>query len=65
MQNWQRNWLVVQDFRCQMGYRGGDVALLVRENITAVCSEDILVGMSNNAFWVEFRNKKRAIILLL
>ena len=41
--------------------RGGGVALLIRENITAVLRGDI---SATESIWVELRNKKGEIILI-
>ncbi|XP_062923290.1 uncharacterized protein LOC134356332 [Mobula hypostoma] len=38
--------------------KGGGVALLVREYITAVLRQDRLEGLSTESFWVELRNRK-------
>ncbi|XP_062920044.1 uncharacterized protein LOC134354760 isoform X1 [Mobula hypostoma] len=38
--------------------KGGGVALLVRENVTAVLSQDRLEGLSTESLWVELRNRK-------
>ena len=44
--------------------RGGGVALLIREKVTAKQREDTLVGSCSEAIWVELRNRSGTITLL-
>jgi len=61
--------LNIPHFRClrqdRGGYkRGGGVALLVKENITAVLREDSSQGSGSEAIWVELSNRKGAVTML-
>ena len=56
-QDWQFS---IPGFRCfrrdrEGDKRGGGVALLIRENVTAIQREDTLVGSCNEAIWVKLR----------
>eukprot|EP00061_Rhincodon_typus_P018432 g47601.t1 len=44
--------------------RGGRVALLIRDRITALFREDTLENSCSEALWVEFRNRKGEITML-
>ena len=59
-QDWQLN---VPGYRCYRkdrtgGKKGGGVAILVWDNITAVLRGDISEGSPTVSIWVELRNRK-------
>ncbi|XP_069768195.1 uncharacterized protein [Narcine bancroftii] len=58
-QDWQLNIPGYICFRCDRagGKKGGGVALLVKEDITAVRWQDGLEGSSNEAVWVKLRGE--------
>ncbi|XP_069796955.1 uncharacterized protein [Narcine bancroftii] len=64
--DWQMNIPGFRCFRCDRvgGTRGDGVALLVRENITAVLRQDRLEGSSTAAIWVELRSGKGEVTLV-
>ena len=65
-QDWQLNIPGFRYFRCDRGrgMKGGGVALLVRENVTAVLRQDKLEGLSTESLWVELRNRKGMVTLV-
>jgi len=65
-QDWQLNIPGFTCFRQDRGgcKRGGGVALLVKENITAVLRKDISEGSGSKAIWAELRNRKGAVTML-
>ncbi|XP_059807673.1 uncharacterized protein LOC132381975 [Hypanus sabinus] len=64
--DWQLHILGFCCLRCDRigGARGGAVALLARENITAMLWQDRLGGSSKETIWVELRNRKGVISLI-
>ena len=46
------------------GKRGGGVALLIRDSVTAVEKVDAMEGLSTESLWVEVRNRKWSLTLL-
>ena len=65
-QDWQLNIPGYKCFRRDRGgtKRGGGVAVLVKEHITAVQREDNSEGSCNESLWVELRNRKGAVTML-
>jgi len=63
---WQLNIPGYKCFRRDRGgaKKGGGVAILVREHITAVQRVDNLEGSCNESLWVELRNRKGVITML-
>ena len=59
-QDWQLN---IPGYRCFRQDRGG-VALLVKENITAVLQRDTSEGSYGEPIWVELRNRKGVVTML-
>ncbi|PLS49478.1 hypothetical protein CYV29_15670, partial [Carnobacterium maltaromaticum] len=64
--DWQLN---IPGYRCfrrdrEGGKRGGGVALLVKEDITAVLKEGTMEDSSSEAIWAELRNRKGAVTML-
>ena len=65
-----QDWILqVPGFRCfrkdrEGGKRGGGVALLIRDRVTAVEKVDAVEGLSTESLWVEVRSGKGSITLL-